>query len=147
MKFKLDHIGIVVKDIKKSYNYYVKTFGFKKITKIIYEPAHKVKVQFINFGAGQMPVLELVMPIGKKSKVYNFLKNKGEGFHHYAYEVSNIYKSINFLKKRKCFLISNIVPGAGHNKTNTAWLISEKKDLIELVEKQKNKSGLDRFTK
>ena len=74
MKFKLDHIGIVVKDIKKSYNYYVKTFGFKKITKIIYEPAHKVKVQFINFGAGQMPVLELVMPIGKKSKVYNFLK-------------------------------------------------------------------------
>ena len=94
-----------------------------------------------------MPVLELVMPTSKKSKVYNFLKNKGEGFHHYAYEVNKIYKAIDFLKRKNCFLISGIIPGAGHNKTKTAWLISEKKDLIELVEKQKNKSGLDRFTK
>ena len=147
MKYKLDHIGVVVRDIKKSYNYYNKTFGFKKITKIIYEPAHKVKVLFLNFGSGSMPVLELVMPTSKKSKVFNFLKNKGEGFHHYAYEVKEINKAINTLKKKNCFLISDIVPGAGHNKTNTAWLISEKQDLIELVEKQKNKSGLNRFTK
>ena len=147
MKFKLDHIGVVVKDIKKSYDYYGQTFGFKKITKIIYEPAHKVKILFLNIGSGPMPVLELVMPTSKKSKVYNFLKNKGEGFHHYAYEVHKIYNAIDFLKRKNCFLISGIIPGAGHNKTKTAWLISEKKDLIELVEKQKNKSGLDRFTK
>ena len=98
MKFKLDHIGVVVKDIKKSYDYYGQTFGFKKITKIIYEPAHKVKILFLNIGSGPMPVLELVMPTSKKSKVYNFLKNKGEGFHHYAYEVNKIYKAIDFLK-------------------------------------------------
>ena len=147
MKFKLDHIGVVVKNIKKSYDYYGQTFGFKKITKIIYEPAHKVKILFLNIGSGPMPVLELVMPTSKKSKVYNFLKNKGEGFHHYAYEVNKIFKAIDFLKRKNFFLISGIIPGAGHNKTKTAWLISEKKDLIELVEKQKNKSGLDRFTK
>ena len=63
------------------------------------------------------------------------------------YYFSDININKTNLKRKNCFLISGIIPGAGHNKTKTAWLISEKKDLIELVEKQKNKSGLDRFTK
>ena len=76
MKFKLDHIGYVVNDLNHSINYYKNIFGLKKITKIIHEKAHGVKLIFIELGHNSMPVLELITPTSKKSKVYNFLKKK-----------------------------------------------------------------------
>ena len=144
---KLDHIGIVVKNLKKAQIYYKKNFGFKAITKIILEPAHKVKIQFLDFGYGTNgPVIELVSPISKKSKVYNFLVNNGGGTHHFAFFVKDINKSIKNFQKNGSIVISNIIPGAGHKKTKTIWLLGSDKSLIELIEKKKNVSFKNRLT-
>lgn len=147
MKLKIDHIGYVVKNLNEAKNYFKTFYNFKVITKTILEKAHGVKLVFLDMGTKTVPALELIQPINKKSKVYNFLKAKGESFHHIAYEVNDIDKELkNFLKKG--FLqISTIVPGAGHNMTKTIWLMGKKKELIELVEKQKNKRLISRFTK
>ena len=44
---RLDHIGFVVKDIKKYRDYYIKTFCAKPLSDIIDEPAHGVKIIFL----------------------------------------------------------------------------------------------------
>ena len=43
-------------------------------------------------------------------------------------------------------LIDAIVPGAGHNKTKTAWMYTNNKQLVELIEYQKNRKNYNRFT-
>ena len=136
MKMKFDHIGVVVEDIKLAVANYTTNYKFKPLTKIINEPAHDVDLIFFDFGHGYMPMLELIAPTSNQSKVYNFLKKKGGGLHHLAYEVENIKEAISYFKHKKSIVIGNIVPGAGHNNTKTVWLYTSEKELIELVELQ-----------
>ena len=147
MKLKLDHIGYIVKDLKNSIRYFENLYNFKALNKIIYEKAHNVRLSFIDLGLNTMPALELIEPINKLSKVYNFLKNNGEGLHHLAYQVDNIENITKKFKEKGFIQISEIVPGAGHNKTKTIWLLGKKRELIELIQKQKGKSKSKRFTK
>ena len=135
MNMRFDHIGIVVADIQSSIKTYSDSYKFKPLTKIIHEPAHDVDLIFFDFGHGYMPLLELLMPTNDKSKVYNFLK-KGGGLHHLAYEVADIKKAIDYFKSKNSIILGDIVPGAGHNNTNTVWLYTNQKELIELVEAQ-----------
>ena len=121
MKFKLDHIGYVVKDLNFSIDYYNNIFGLKRITKTINEKAHGVKIVFIDLGHKSMPVLELITPTSKN-------------------------KTIKYLEKKGSMLIDAIVPGAGHNKTKTAWMYTNNKQLVELIEYQKNRKNYNRFT-
>ena len=146
MKMKFDHIGVVVSDIKSSIENYSNNYMFKPLTKIIHEPAHKVDLIFFDFGYGYMPALELIMPTSDKSKVYNFLKKKSGGLHHLAYEVENIEQAINYFKSKQAIALGDIVPGAGHNNTRTAWLYTNQKELVELVEKQPGVAPEKRLT-
>jgi methylmalonyl-CoA/ethylmalonyl-CoA epimerase len=144
---KLDHIGIVVKSLEKSRMYYKNFFNFTPVSKIIIEPAHKVKLQFLETGfKTKGPLIELISPLGKKSKVYNFLEKNGDSFHHFAYFVNNILTSIAELQKKGSVVISDIVPGAGHKKTNTIWLLTPDRSIIELIEKKKKISFFNRLT-
>ena len=128
MKLKIDHIGYVVKNLNEAKNYFKRFYNFKVITKTIFEKAHGVKLVFLDMGTKTVPALELIQPINKKSKVYNFLKVKGESFHHIAYEVNDIDKELKNLLKKGFLQISTIVPGAGHNMTKTIWLMGKKKN-------------------
>lgn len=144
---KIDHIGYVTKDIKSKSKYLINTLGYKVLTSKIMEPAHNVMVQFFSMGSNSYPLLELVEPLNKKSKVLNFLERKGEGVHHIAYEVNNIKKKIEYFKKKNFIVLSDIVPGAGHNNTPTIWLYSYDGDLVELIQKQKKNKSFKRLTK
>jgi len=144
---KIDHIGYVTKDIKKKSSYLINTLGYKVLTSRIIEPAHNVSVQFFAMGNNSYPLLELVEPLNSKSKILNFLKKNGEGIHHIAYEVNNIKKKIEYFKKKNFIVLSEIVPGAGHNNTPTVWMYSYDGDLIELIQKQKQKKLFKRLTK
>ena len=146
MKLKIDHIGYVVKDIKKSQQYFKKIYNFNKITNFIFEEAHNVNITFLDLGNNTVPALELIEPTSKKSKVFNFLKQNGESLHHLAYEVEDIEKAIKHFTHNEFLQISPVVPGAGHNRINTVWLIGQKKELIELVQKQKFKKNKSRFS-
>ena len=136
---KLEHIGIVVKDIEQSRDYYEKTYGCRPLSEVIFEPAHKVHILFLDVGHGAMPTIELITPSEDNSQVSNFLKKKGGGIHHLAYEVDDIEKAIEHFKSLGSLMLGSIVPGAGHNNTPTVWLYTSQKDLVELIEKQHGK--------
>ena len=147
MKLKLDHIGYVVKNLEEAKKYFTKSYNFKIITKTIFEKAHGVKLIFLDMGTNTKPALEIIQPINKNSKVYNFLLSNGEGVHHLAYEVNSITKELDNFKKKGFLQISSEIPGAGHNMAKKLWIMGKKKELIELVEKQKYKKFKSRFTK
>ena len=134
MKMKLDHIGIVVKDIEHSKEHYRNTYGCEPLSDVIYEPAHKVNVLFLDVGYGSTPMIELITPIEEKSQVSNFLDKTGGGIHHLAYEVADIDEAIKHFKSLKGMILGGIVPGAGHDNTRTVWLYTTEKNLVELIE-------------
>ena len=136
MEMRLDHIGFVVKDIKTFRDYYIKTFCAKPLTDIIDEPAHDVKIMFLETGYGDMPMIELITPSSKNSKVSAFLEKTGGGIHRLAYEVPEINKAIEHFKSLGSIIIGDIVPGAGHNNTPTVWLYTTEKNLVELIQAQ-----------
>jgi methylmalonyl-CoA/ethylmalonyl-CoA epimerase len=42
--------------------------------------------------------VELIQPVSEKSTVHKYLENKGEGIHHVAFEVEDIYAEMERLK-------------------------------------------------
>jgi len=145
MNFSIDHIGYVVHSIEENLKYYKKNFKFSQLTKKIIEPAHNVELLFVR-NNDFFTTIELISPLSKKSKVYNFLQKNGDGFHHIAYQVEKIENAILHFSKLNAIQICDIVKGAGHNNTKTVWMYTEKKQLIELIEIQKNKKFYNRFT-
>ena len=83
---KLHHIGIVVdkKDVKKF-------FFKKKTTSTLIDNFQKNKLLF-HYNSENKFWYEYVVPLNKKSTVYNYLKKKGGGVHHFGYLVKNIDK-------------------------------------------------------
>lgn len=136
VNMKLDHIGIVVKDLDHSREYYEKTYGFKHLSEIIHEPNQKVDLVFIETGHGGMPTIELITPSEVSSPVTGFLEKTGGGLHHLAYEVPDIEQAIEHFRSLRSLMLGSIVPGAGHHNTRTAWLYTSEKNLIELIEER-----------
>ena len=136
MEMKLEHIGIIVKDLEIARDHYIEAYGCKPLTGIVHEPAHKVNVLFLDAGHGSSPMIELIAPVDEDSQVSNFLNKTGGGLHHLAYEVVDIEKAIAHFKSLRSMILGNVVPGAGHNNTPTVWLYTSEKNLVELIQKQ-----------
>ena len=82
-ELKLNHIGIVVKDIKKSLEDYLKNYGFSQVSDIIDVDNQDVRVVMLNSGSDVN--IELIEPIDETSPAYNALK-RGGGLNHLCYE-------------------------------------------------------------
>lgn len=134
---RLDHIGVVVKDLEESRKYYEEHFGFDKCSALIDEPEQKVKIIFVKTGTAGSPDIEIIQPAQEDSAVYNFLKKTGGGLHHFAYEVDNLDESVQHFKKMKAVPVGRIYPGAGHSGRRVFWFYTKSRELIELIERQK----------
>lgn len=130
---KIDHFGIVVKNIKESADFYQKLFGLKRETEIIKDPIQKVYVQFFTTEQGEK--IELVEPISKESPSYNALI-KGGGANHICFQVKNIQEELIKLKKMNCIIVCPPTKGAGFNNAEVAFVVHPLLGLIELVEYQ-----------
>lgn len=135
---KLDHIGIIVKDIDESKRYYKELYGFESISEVIDEPIQKVKICFIGIGHTGLPSIELISPVTEDSTVYNFLKKTGGGLHHLSYEVDDLDKVIEHFKSKRALPIGKIYPGAGHKGRRVMWFYTSAKELVELIERKKD---------
>ena len=111
---RLNHIAIVVPDIKEAINTYREKFNAN-----ISEPKsyseHGVTVVFVEL---ENTKLELMEPYGENSPIKRFLdKNPNGGMHHICIEVSNIDKSLEELNKKKVTVLGSGKPVKGsHNK-------------------------------
>jgi methylmalonyl-CoA/ethylmalonyl-CoA epimerase len=109
---KVEHIGIAVKDLKKSNELFAKLFG-KDHYKIEQVESEKVSTSFFMLGETK---IELVESTGSESAISKFIEKKGEGIHHIAYEVSDILKEMNRLKQEGFELLNEQPKKGADNK-------------------------------
>lgn len=109
------HIGVVVKDIDKTTDYYSSMWGlgpWMKFERVVtkeqmlpeglYTTSYTLKIAAAQWG----PVtLELLQPAGGKSAWSDFLETNGEGIHHTCHDVSNWDEVVAQLKKQGAKLI------------------------------------------
>jgi methylmalonyl-CoA/ethylmalonyl-CoA epimerase len=91
---KIEHIGIAVKDIHNSNKLFKKLFGQDHYKMEIVE-SEGVSTSFFMLGETKIELLEAKT---ETSAIAKFIEKKGEGIHHIAYEVDDIYNEMARLK-------------------------------------------------
>lgn len=91
---KIEHIGIAVKNLNNSNDLFKKLFG-KDHYKVESVESEGVSTSFFMLGDTKIELLEATTP---ESAIAKFIDKKGEGIHHIAYEVDDIYKEMERLK-------------------------------------------------
>ncbi len=109
---KIEHIGIAVKDLKQANATYGKLLGVQPYkTEIV--NAENVITSFFKIGESKVELLESTNPLGVVAK---FLDKKGEGLHHVAYSVKNIYDEMKRLKTEGFVLLNDEPKYGADNK-------------------------------
>ena len=89
---KINHIGIAVKDIKKSINFFTEVLGFK-VSKIVDTP--EMTVAMIKVGE---IMIELMQSVSESGAIARFIEKKGEGIQHVCFEADDIREEIARIK-------------------------------------------------
>ncbi len=132
---KIEHIGIAVKNLETAiplYETLLNTNCYKTET----VASEKVVTAFFKKGESKIELLESAEPDGVIAK---FIANKGEGIHHIAFEVEDIYAEMNRLRSAG-FVLINETPKAGADNKLICFLHPKSTSgvLIELcMEKDK----------
>lgn len=93
MVLRLEHIGIAVKDLEASNELFSKLLG-KNYYKMEEVASEYVKTSFFQNGEAKIELLEATSP---DSAIAKYIEKRGEGIHHIAFEVDDIYKEMQRL--------------------------------------------------
>ena len=109
---KLEHIGIAVKDLNSSNDLFAKLFDTEnyKVEKV---ESENVTTSFFQCGESKIELLEAT---DENSAIAIFIAKKGEGIHHLAFEVDDIYKEMEGLKGEGFQLINDAPKKGADNK-------------------------------
>jgi methylmalonyl-CoA/ethylmalonyl-CoA epimerase len=91
---KIDHVGIVVRNIEEALELYVNTLGFEASEILIAEEGERFRSVMVSRGE---VTFELIEPMDEQGGIQNFLKTKGEGIHHVSLEVDDIREELGIL--------------------------------------------------
>lgn len=128
---KIEHIGIAVSNLDEASKIYEKLFG---------SPAYKeeevasegVKTAFFMGGPNKIELLEATNP---ESPIAKFIAKKGEGIHHIAFDVEDIFSEVTRLKNEG-FIVLNEIPKKGADNKLVVFLHPKSTNgvLIELCQ-------------
>ena len=90
----IDHVGVAVKDIEASLEFFKKVFDVPDAQIETLED-QGVRATLIEVGQTR---LELLEPITPESGVGRFIERRGEGLHHLAFNVTDISGKLQTLK-------------------------------------------------
>jgi len=131
-QLRFHHIGVAVRDIRKAIPLFQDLFGYELRSGPFDDPIQKVSVCFLSRRDEDM-MIELVAPLGDDSPVTGKLK-AGGGAYHICYEVPDIRASIKHFVEKHSVLISGPDPAVAFNQREIAWLMTEARVLVELVQ-------------
>ncbi len=94
-RLTLNHIALAVKSISDSLKIWQGLFGLE-LLETVDVPEQKVRVAILELGDVHIELLE---PLNPESTVAKFIEKRGEGLHHLAFEIENIEKTLEDLKK------------------------------------------------
>jgi methylmalonyl-CoA/ethylmalonyl-CoA epimerase len=128
---KTEHIGIAVTDLNSSIPLFEKLLNTNCYKK---ETVESENVLTAFFKTGETKI-ELLQSNSENGIINKFIAKKGEGIHHIAFEVENIYDEIKRLKKEG-FIFLNEEPKAGADNKRICFLHPKNTNgvLIELCE-------------
>ncbi len=109
---KIEHIGLAVKDLKKSNQVFEKLFG-KANYKVETVESEHVSTSFFQLGETKIELLEAT---DSQSAIAKYLDKNREGIHHIAFDVEDIYAEIERLKKEGFQFISEEPKKGADNK-------------------------------
>lgn len=89
---RVDHISFVVEDLDAALEFYVDTLGLPVIKREDSE-LHGVKAAFLR--AGDVMV-EIIEPLSE-GPLMDFLRKRGPGFHHLAFEVPDLPEALRIV--------------------------------------------------
>jgi methylmalonyl-CoA/ethylmalonyl-CoA epimerase len=105
---KIEHIGIAVKNLQNSGLIYEKLLGVKSY-KTESVGSENVLTQFFMVGENKIELLEAS---SEDSAIHKFIEKRGEGIHHIAFDVDDIYVEMARLKSEG-FILLNEQPKQG----------------------------------
>jgi len=130
---KMDHVAIAVESIENSAVRWIVSLGMEAGE---VEELPERGVRLCKLIAPGSPSLELIAPLGDDSPVARFLAQKGEGIHHFCFEVDDIERALQELKRGQADLIhESPVAGAGGSRIAFVHPKSFNGVLIELKQK------------
>ncbi len=128
---KIDHIGIAVKNMADSNELFAKLLG-EAHYKVESVESEKVATSFFRIGESKIELLEASDP---DSPIAKFIEKRGEGIHHIAFEVADIYAEIERLEAEG-FVPINREPRRGADNKLVAFLHPKSSNgvLVELCQ-------------
>ena len=109
---KIEHIGIAVNSLDKSKVLFESLLGTSeyKVEEVLSE---MVRTSFFKVGETKIELLE---SLGEWGPISKFLDKRGEGIHHIAFEVENIYESMEEMREKGFQLINKQPKRGADNK-------------------------------
>jgi methylmalonyl-CoA epimerase len=128
---KIDHVGIVVKNIDETLQILSNAFGFEVINSTN-DTQGEFKTVVISTGDAS---LELIQPLNASGGIARFLEQRGGGMHHLSLEVENIDKVLQSLEGKGLSLLNKVPQTFESRKVAFIHPRSTGGILVELVEK------------
>jgi methylmalonyl-CoA/ethylmalonyl-CoA epimerase len=130
---KIEHLGIAVKDLSVSIPLYEKLFQ-TPCYKTEEVASEGVKTAFFQIGDSKIELLEAT---NSDSPISKFLEKRGAGFHHVAFEVTDIDAEITRLSEEG-FQLIHTSPKDGADNKRIAFLHPKSTDslLVELCQEK-----------
>ncbi len=127
---RVHHVAVVVRDLEASLRLWRDTLGLP--VELILPIEHdRVTIAFLPVGESK---IELVQPTDDTTGVARFLANKGEGFHHVCFEVSNISEALMRLEMDGIELIDTVARKGAEGPVAFLHPRSCQGVLVELIE-------------
>ena len=108
MMNKIEHIGIAVKDLQMASEIYSKLLGVSSYKKEEVK-SEQVITEFFKIGDSK---IELLASLNQGSAIAKFIEKRGEGIHHIAFHVEDIYAEMQRLTNEG-FILLNDKPKVG----------------------------------
>ena len=128
---KIEHIGIAVKNLEASNELFASLLctNHYKIEEVLSEG---VTTSFFKAGPNKIELLEAT---NSNSPIAKFIEKKGEGIHHIAFAVTDIYSEITRLKSEG-FIVLNDTPKKGADNKLVVFLHPKSSNgvLVELCQ-------------
>ena len=135
----IDHIGYLVKDINKSIDFF-RQLGYSQETEVyidnVSDGCNNPRNVYICFIQNESTRVELVSPIDEESDVFSTLKRQGEGPYHICYQVDDLDKQTELLKKSGWLVLKRPSKAIAFDYARVVFLFKRGVGLIELVEKR-----------
>ena len=131
---KIEHIGIAVKDLSISIPLFEKLLNSQCCKTELVE-SEKVNTAFFKTGESK---IELVQSTTADGVIAKYIDKKGEGMHHIAFAVTDIYAEMERLKSEG-FILLNETPKNGADNKLVCFLHPKNTNgvLIELCQDKK----------